>query len=49
MGWSAATTTRMAKRYAHFGQSTHRQAMESLDAPPSTPIGSRPDTSRDIH
>ena len=33
MGWSPATTTRMAKRYAHFGDSAQRQAMETLDSP----------------
>ena len=37
MGWSPATTTRMAKRYAHFGDATHRQAMESLDPVPVSP------------
>lgn len=31
MGWSPATTARMAKRYAHFGDSAHRRAMETLD------------------
>ena len=31
MGWSPATTTRMAKRYAHFGDSAQRRAMETLD------------------
>ena len=36
MGWSPATTTRMAKRYAHFGDSTQRRAMETLD-PPTSP------------
>ena len=35
MGWSPATTTRMAKRYAHFGDSAQRRAMETLD--PSVP------------
>ena len=49
MGWSAATTTRMAKRYAHFGDSTHRHAMDSLDTPPVKPSDTRPDTSRDVH
>ena len=36
MGWSPATTTRMAKRYAHFGDSVQRRAMETLD-PPAAP------------
>ena len=31
MGWSPATTARMAKRYAHFGDSAQRRAMETLD------------------
>ena len=33
MGWSPATTARMAKRYAHFGDSAQRRAMETLDPP----------------
>jgi integrase len=33
MGWSAATTVRMAKRYAHIGDSSRRRAMAALDAP----------------
>ena len=36
MGWSPATTARMAKRYAHFGDSAQRRAMETLD-PPTAP------------
>ena len=36
MGWSPATTTRMAKRYAHFGDSAQRRAMEMLDPPSAT-------------
>ena len=35
MGWSPATTTRMAKRHAHFADSATRQAMETLDRPTS--------------
>jgi integrase len=31
MGWSAATTIRMAKRYGHIGQVAHRQAVELLN------------------
>jgi Phage integrase family len=31
MGWSAATTARMAKRYGHIGQSAQRQAVAVLD------------------
>ena len=33
MGWSPATAARMAKRYAHFGDSAQRRAMETLDQP----------------
>lgn len=32
MGWSAATTVRMAKRYGHIGQVAQRQAVEMLEA-----------------
>jgi integrase len=31
LGWSAATTARMAKRYGHIGQVAQRQAVEVLD------------------
>ena len=31
MGWSAATTVRMAKRYGHIGQVAQRQAVHILD------------------
>jgi len=34
MGWSPATTVRMAKRYGHIGQVALRQAVELLDAKP---------------
>jgi integrase len=34
LGWSAATTVRMAKRYGHIGQVAQRQAVELLDAKP---------------
>lgn len=37
MGWSPATTTRMAKRYAHFEDRSIRDAMESLSRPTSAP------------
>lgn len=30
MGWSASTTVRMAKRYAHIGQSAQRLAVDAL-------------------
>ena len=42
MGWSPATTARMAKRYAHFGDSAQRRAMESLD-PPAVPASTASD------
>ncbi|HWK31827.1 MAG TPA: tyrosine-type recombinase/integrase, partial [Terriglobales bacterium] len=31
LGWSPATTVRMAKRYGHIGQVAQRQAVELLD------------------
>jgi site-specific recombinase XerC len=34
LGWSPATTARMAKRYGHIGQVAQRQAVEVLDAKP---------------
>ena len=30
MGWSAATTVRMAKRYGHIGQAAQRQVVEAF-------------------
>jgi len=33
MGWSPATTVRMAKRYGHIGQSALRKAVEAISAP----------------
>ena len=47
MGWSPATTTRMAKRYAHFGDSVRRRAMETLD-PPTLPLSKRSDEQETI-
>lgn len=32
MGWSAATSVRMAKRYGHIGASAQREAMRLLDS-----------------
>jgi hypothetical protein len=32
-GWSAATTTRMAKRYGHITDGAQRQAVSALDGP----------------
>jgi integrase len=32
MGWSPATSVRMAKRYGHIGPSAQREAMALLDA-----------------
>jgi integrase len=38
MGWSPATTVRMAKRYGHIGQSALRKAVEAISASaPSIP------------
>jgi len=34
LGWSPATTVRMAKRYGHIGQVAQRQAVELLDMKP---------------
>jgi len=34
LGWSAATTVRMAKRYGHIGQVAQRQAVAILDLKP---------------
>jgi hypothetical protein len=33
MGWSPATTVRMAKRYGHIGQKALRTAVETISAP----------------
>jgi integrase len=48
LGWSAATSVRMAKRYGHIGASPQRDAMKLLDgerAPASaTRAGTRPST-----
>lgn len=33
LGWSTATTVRMARRYGHIGQVAQRQAVEVLDHP----------------
>jgi integrase len=37
LGWSAATTVRMAKRYGHIGQLAQRQAVKLLDVKPKKP------------
>ena len=37
LGWSPATTARMAKRYGHIGQLAQRQAVAVLDAKIKTP------------
>jgi integrase len=37
LGWSAATTARMAKRYGHIGQVAQRQAVAILDRPAEKP------------
>jgi integrase len=36
MGWSSATTVRMAKRYGHIGDSVRRRAMTALELEPHT-------------
>ena len=33
MGWSPATTVRMAKRYGHIGQKALRTAVEAISSP----------------
>ena len=45
LGWSAATTVRMAKRYGHIGQLAQRQAVKLLDAKPKK-AGKKSDESR---
>ena len=35
LGWSPATSVRMAKRYGHIGQLAQRQAVKLLDAKPT--------------
>jgi len=45
LGWSAATTVRMAKRYGHIGQLAQRQAVKLLDAKP-TRAGKKSNESR---
>ncbi len=37
MGWSAATSVRMAKRYGHIGRSAQREALARLDDSVSEP------------
>ena len=39
LGWSPATTVRMAKRYGHIGQVAQRQAVEILDRSPARSKG----------
>lgn len=46
LGWSPATTVRMAKRYGHIGQVALRQAVELLDAKPKRPKRSPGRTSK---
>lgn len=33
LGWSASTTTKMAQRYGHIGDTAHRDAVAALDQP----------------
>jgi hypothetical protein len=50
MGWSPATTVRMAKRYVHIGHVALRQAVELLDAKPKRQKeSSRPTSTRGGH
>lgn len=44
MGWSAATTVRMAKRYGHIGDSVRRRAMAALDEVNTPPADDEPTT-----
>ncbi|MEP6936336.1 MAG: tyrosine-type recombinase/integrase [Nitrospirota bacterium] len=48
LGWSAATTVRMAKRYGHIGQVAQRQAVAILDPKPKK-NGKRPARVRKNH
>src|ERR1043166_3367964 len=42
MGWSPATTVRMAKRYGHIGQAALRTAVESISG--TTSVSTKPET-----
>lgn len=49
LGWSPATTARMAKRYGHIGQVALRQAVAVLDVKAKAPrgrSGSKPKATR---
>ncbi|HLG55521.1 MAG TPA: tyrosine-type recombinase/integrase, partial [Vicinamibacterales bacterium] len=48
LGWSPATTARMAKRYGHIGQVAQRQAVEVLDRKPPKPKRKKKDSRADI-
>jgi integrase len=48
MGWSPATSVRMAKRYGHIGASPQRDAMRRLDAP-HQPTQEAPAADRNVH
>jgi len=41
LGWSPATTARMAKRYGHIGQVAQRQAVAVLDVKIKRPRSSK--------
>ena len=47
MGWSPATSVRMAKRYGHIGASPQREAMQRLDAP--QPTQAAPAADKSVH
>jgi integrase len=46
LGWSPATTARMAKRYGHIGQVALRQAVDVLDAKPPKKTKKKKDSSK---
>ncbi|MEQ1897613.1 MAG: site-specific integrase [Vicinamibacterales bacterium] len=48
MGWSPATSVRMAKRYGHIGASPQREAMQRLDAP-YQPTQEAPAADKSVH
>ena len=51
LGWSAATTVRMAKRYGHIGQSAQREAVRVLDRVHFEPDGAQKEAQSrsDVH
>jgi integrase len=47
LGWSAATTVRMAKRYGHIGQTAQREAVSVLDRVVFHPDGAQKEAQSD--